>query len=114
LIGKNTVDSNSYFTFTNSPNAIPWYDEFDYIDLGNAIGSYKVSTYGGINIYWREFEKGYIYVNPTAYNVAGIALPQTCKQLTHDNLRTPVSEVAKTAAINLAAHRGTILAKYVS
>jgi hypothetical protein len=39
-----------------------------------------------VNIYSREFEKGYVYVNPTATNVASVDLPQASRQITHDNL----------------------------
>jgi Rne/Rng family ribonuclease len=61
-------------------------DEYDKIDLGRALGSYTVTTIGGVNIYSREFEKGYVYVNPTANNVASVTLPQASRQLTHGNL----------------------------
>jgi hypothetical protein len=110
-IGKNTVDNNSYFGFTNSYNAIRWYDEYDYIDLGQAMSKYKVTNYDGTKIYWREFEKGYVFVNPTNHDVSSVSLPQACKQLTHDNLKKDPGALAKISAISLKANRAAILLK---
>jgi len=64
LLGKNDVLGNAYFMFHGGDsdyNKIIWYDEYDKIDLGKALGSYAVTTIGGVNIYSREFEKGYVY-----------------------------------------------------
>jgi hypothetical protein len=110
-IGKNTVDDNSYFGFSESYNRVTWYDEVDHIDLGNAMGKYKVTNYNGTNIYWREFEKGYVYVNPTNTDVSSISLPETCKQLTHNNFRQDPDTLPNINTINLTAHRAAILLK---
>ena len=110
-IAKNTVDNNSYFGFSESYNNVKWYDEFDYIDLGSAISNYQITSYGENNIYWREFEEGYVYVNPTNYNVSSITLPETCKQLTHVNFKDDPATISDANAINLTSHRGTMLLK---
>jgi hypothetical protein len=111
LIGKNTVDSNSYFSFTNSYNTVPWYEELGRIDLGRPVGKYKTVAYGTSTIYWREFDKGYVYVNPTSHNVTSIALPETCKRLTHDSFKMSWAGIPDIISLSLAAHRGAILSK---
>lgn len=110
-LGKNTVDNNSYWGFSESYNKATWYDEFDYIDLGPALGKYKVTTYGGKNIYWREFERGYVYVNPTRYSVSAISLPKKCKQLTRNNFKKNPATLASINTINLKGHRAAFLLK---
>lgn len=113
-IGKNTVDNNSYWSFCDSRSKAVWFDEYDYINLGNAIGNYQVSNIGGNNIYYREFVDGYVYVNPTKNDVSNIALPETCKQLTHTNFKNDPDTISSTSTISLVSHRGTFLLKSVS
>ena len=110
-IGKNTFDNNSYFGYHISGSVVSWYDEFDGIDLGGTIGTYKVTNYNGNNIYWREFEKGYVFVNPTKYDVSFIALPETCKQLNHSNFKNNPDTLPDINTINIKAHRAAILLK---
>jgi len=110
-IGKNTIDNNCYWEFHISSNEVNWYDEFDYIDLGSALGKYKITNYNGKNIYWREFEKGYVYVNPTRYSVSAISLPKKCKQLTRDNFKKDPATLAGINTINLKGHRAAFLLK---
>jgi hypothetical protein len=110
-IGKNEVDNNSYFGFSESYNKVIWYDEFDHIDLGKAVGNYKVTNYNGNDIYWREFEEGYVYVNPTKNDVSSISLTETCKQLTHDNFKNDSATIPDVNTITLKSHRGTMLLK---
>src|SRR6266699_2224788 len=115
LLGKNDVLNNAYFMFTvtTNDNNIQWYNEYDHIDLGKALGAYTVATIGGVNVYSREFEKGYVYVNPTANNVASITLPQATQQLTHDNLLSPLSSIPSVTSIALNGHNAAILLKTV-
>ncbi|PYR28968.1 MAG: hypothetical protein DMF98_01315 [Acidobacteria bacterium] len=113
LIGKNDVLNNAYFSFHGGDsdyNKIIWYDEYDNIDLGKALGSYTVTTIAGVNIYSREFEKGYVYVNPTG-NVASVALPQAGRQLTHDNLLSPLASLPLVSSISLSGHSAGIVLK---
>ena len=110
-LGKNVVDNNSYFGFSEGYNTVTWYDEYDRIDLGNAVGGYSITNYGGKNIYWREFERGYVYVNPTNYSVSAISLPKKCKQLTHNNFKNDHSTLASINTINLKGHRAAFLLK---
>ncbi len=111
-LGKNTVDDNTYFSFNaRAYSYATYHDEYDHIDLGNAIGKYKIITISGNNIYYREFEKGYVYVNPTINDVSNIALPETCKQLTYDNFKDNPATISDTNTIDLVSHRGTFLLK---
>ena len=113
LLGKNDVLGNAYFMFhggNDDYSKIVWYDEYDKIDLGRALGSYTVTTIGGVNIYSREFEKGYVYVNPTG-NVASVALPQATRWLTHDNLLSALDSIPVVSAISLDGHNAAVLLK---
>ena len=115
LLGKNDVLNNDYFMFHGADgpnyNAILRYDEYDMIDLGKAVGPYSVTNIGGSNVYSREFDKGYVYVNPTPNDVSAVTLPQPCRQRTHENLYTPPSELPLVTAISLNAHTAAILLK---
>ncbi len=113
LLGKNDVLGNAYFMFHGGDsdyNKIIWYDEYDKIDLGKALSSYAVTTIGGVNIYSREFEKGYVYVNPTG-NVASVTLPQASRQLTHDNLLSVLDSIPIVSSISLSGHNAAVLLK---
>ena len=92
---------------------MPWYDELDSdkLNLGRAVGPYRIAPTSGHNIYTREFEKGYVFVNPTKADVATIRLPEPCKQFTHDNFQYDPATLADVSAIDLASHRGTMLLK---
>src|SRR6266513_1745375 len=113
LLAKNDV-LGTYFMFHGAENSnydqILRFDEYDKIDLGKALGSYTVRTIGGVNIYSREFEKGYVYVNPTA-NVASVALPQAGRQLTHDNLLSALDTLPLVSSVSLIGHSTAIVLK---
>ena len=113
LLGKNDQLNNTYFMFSGGSgyNNISWHDEYDKIDLGKAIGPYAATTIGSAKVYWREFEKGYVYVNPSAFNATSVSLPQASKRLTHDNLLSPPASVANVNAIALKSHDAAILLK---
>src|SRR2546423_2406941 len=113
LLGKNDVLGNAYFAFhggNDDYSKIAWYDEYDKIDLGKALSSYAVTTIGGVNIYSREFEKGYVYVNPTG-NVASVTLPQASRPLTHDNLLSTLTSLPLVSSISLSGHSAGIVLK---
>lgn len=112
LLAKHDFLNNAYFNFYGEGAAhdrIWWYDEFDRIDLGRALGPYALAVIEGTNVYWREFERGYVLVNPTPEDVATIALPQPCRQLSHDNLAAPPGDTV--TAIALGGHSAAILLK---
>ncbi|MCK4275191.1 MAG: hypothetical protein KAX78_01670, partial [Phycisphaerae bacterium] len=114
LIGRNDVRGNDVFYFSNKVEAyykLYWYDEYDRIDVGDAVGTYQVTNYGGRNIYWREFTEGYVYVNPTSGDVASIPLPGPCKQLSHATINDDPATFPDVTNISLASHRAAILLK---
>ena len=113
-LGKNDTRNNSYFSFirTGSYNSLNfYYDEYDYIDLGKAVSVYEISNIGGRNIYWREFENGYVYVNPTPYDVTSISLPEPCKQITHSNFKSDIDNLPTTSSFVLRSHRAAFFYK---
>ncbi|MEO8165627.1 MAG: putative glycoside hydrolase, partial [Betaproteobacteria bacterium] len=113
LLGKNDTLGNSYFMFNGGSgyNKIWWFDEYDKLDMGKALGAYTVQTVGGVNIYAREFEKGYVYVNPTANNVGSITIPQASRQITHANLQSALSSLPTVTTISLNGHNAAFLMK---
>jgi hypothetical protein len=72
LLGKNDTRGSGnldYFYFANGVDhyyKLYWYDEYERIDLGPATGDYVKTVYSSRNIYWREYQKGYVYVNRPA------------------------------------------------
>src|SRR6266853_4140279 len=117
LLSKNDVLNNAYFMFHGGDNAdyskILRYDEYDNIDLGKAVGPYAVKTVGTVNVYWREFEKGYVFVNPTGNVASSLALPQAGRQLTHDNLLSVLDSIPLVSSISLVGHSTAIVLKTV-
>lgn len=115
-LAKNSTDDNSFFGFSDYYNDIPWYDEYDSmdggnLDLGNPTGSYEVKVISGVNVYSREFQHGYVYVNPTPKNVSGISLPEICNELTHNNFKEDLETIPDKNSININAHRAVFLYK---
>ena len=113
LLSKNDDLGNAYFMFNGGSgyDRIWWYDEYDNIDLGKAIGPYRVTTVGSVNVYWREFERGYVYVNPTPNDVASVILPQASRQLTRDNMISLPDSMPSVNSIALNSHNAAILLK---
>jgi len=109
LLGKNTVDNNSYFSWHDNSKTVVWVDEFS-INLGNAVGNYQVTKYGAVNVYWREYQSGYVYVNLSDRDLSGINLPGPCRRVTHDNVLNPFED-SIIPTLDLPAHRGAILIK---
>jgi uncharacterized repeat protein (TIGR01451 family) len=141
LLGKNAQLNNAYFMFHCEPTSQQcdprpvWFDEYDKIDLGEPVGPYTVARVntineiGGsrqVNVYSREFARGYVYVTPSdpeiftndnwqTWNahqeVAAISLPQATKRLTHETLNTPIADLPTVSSIDLPNHHGAILLK---
>jgi len=123
LISKNNIFNNAYFAFygrSESADRIWWYDEYDKINLGKALEFYGWQTFNGVRVFSREFEKGYVYVNPIgctapdmSCNVASVPLPQPSRQLTHGNLNSPPSSIPVVNAISLDSHNAAFLLKTI-
>ncbi len=124
LLGRPDGPTTSFFFCNETP--IPgnktgayvkpyWFDEYDRINFGKAMGPYKKTTVGGANIFFREFETGYVYVNPTEdVDAAGIVLPEPCKQLTHETINDDPAGFADVTTIDLKSHHATFLVKSAS
>ena len=108
LLGKT---DNAYFYFATGPtyDRIWWYDEYDKIDLGAAVGPYAVTA--GPMVYRREFEKGYVYVNPTNIDVASVTLPQPCRPITHANILSDFNAITPVTTFALPRWNGAVLLK---
>jgi chitodextrinase len=113
LLGKNDQLGNAYFTFVDGGgyNKMLWFEEYDRLDLGRAMGAYRVTTIGGVNVYWREFEKGYVYVNPTATDVAALALPQPVRKLTRELLGEVLELLPIVTTLPLKGHHAAFVLK---
>ena len=110
LMGKNTVDNNSYFVFQEGGNTVVFQGELTpgAINLGNAVGNYVVTSIGGTNVYRRQYTNGYVYVNPTT-TAATVTLPQAGKPLNHANYTLALASIPDVTSISLPAHRGVIV-----
>ncbi len=119
LLGKQESPT-AYFYFGGEGgkgdyDTLYWFDEYDRIDLGKAMGKYQMTTVGGANVYFREFETGYVYVNPTEdVDAAGVALPEPCKQLSHETINDDPAGFADVEKIDLKPHHAAILVKSAS
>jgi len=114
LLGKDDQSSNAYFFFSGRDgygSVNWWFDEYERIDLGKATGPYKMAKHGAANVYWREFARGYVFVNPTEQDAQGIALPSPGKELTHENLRSNTETLPNITRLALQAHHGAVLLK---
>src|SRR5438477_39815 len=90
-------------------------DAYIVVDAFDLNPNYTVTTAetanGPANVYWREFERGYVYVNPSPNDVDSVTLPQASRQLTHDNLNSPRDSIPSVSAISLNSHHAAILLK---
>ena len=116
LLGKDDQLNNAYFFFSSKDGGGYgaknwWFEEYEQIDLGKAAGPYKIAAHGGANVYWREFAKGYVFVNPTEKDAVRILLPGPSKELSHDNFRNDPKTLPNIDTLDLPAHHGTVLLK---
>jgi len=113
-IGKNEEAQTRYLAFSEGDyNAIPWYDEYTLLNLGPAKGTYtNHTTASGAAIYSREFETGWIFVNPSdSENATAITLAAKGKVRTHENLHDDAASLPTVQAIDLQAHRAAFILK---
>src|SRR6266850_2497213 len=90
-------------------------DAYIVVDAFDVNPNYNVTTAvtanGPANVYWREFERGFVYVNPTLNDVASVPLPQASRQLTHDNLNSLPGTIPSVSEISLNSNNAAILLK---
>lgn len=110
LLGFDDVNRNAYMNFTLwGYSGYFWFDEFDpkYLHLGAALGDYKRSG----ELYCREFEDGFVVVNPGTSNVVGTPVPAPgLRVLNHSNFRS-AEEARAVSEFDLPSRRGVILLK---
>lgn len=87
-----------------------WFDELDpaFIHLGDPVGAYFTSG----NAYLREYDDGWVVVNPTTSVIASVAVPSgQARVINHSNYTNPSAEPLVTSYSNLGALRGVIFLK---
>lgn len=119
LLIKQDSPNNAYFYFdydrveppTCSYCQVAYFDEYDMINLGKALGSFAIVP--GTSVRWREFERGYVYVNPTTQTATVQLQPSctSCRERTHANLYTPSSQLPVVTSVQLNGHRAAIVLK---
>ncbi len=113
LVGKSDLN-NAYLMFNPGNNmnynSIVWFDEYDRIDLGQPVGGYAIAPRGAANVYWREYERGYVAVNPTPEDAGPFAFPQPVRPINHDNVLWQ-AWIAPVEAVWLNAHTAAIVLK---
>jgi hypothetical protein len=120
LLGKNDIDGNSYFVFYHYGNSgadavyLRYPDEND-LDIGKAVADYASQSVSAtdsstITIYKREYEKGWVFVNPNAKDSVSFTLPDIGKPIDHDTFQDPV-DIANTDTLAVPRHRGIVVLK---
>ena len=114
-LARRDEPNNSYFMFGSTGYKTAWwFDEYDKINLGKALGTYKTQAIAGTTIYYREFEQGYVLVNPTTTDIQSFQLPQSCVERTHNNLTTDASKLSVISTIAIPSHHGVICQKLLT
>jgi CubicO group peptidase (beta-lactamase class C family) len=99
-----------HFSFTGGGgNRLWWFPEYD-LDLGRAVSGYAAQTVGDAVVYLREFEQGFVVVNPSTADAAGVALSQPATVLTREILHE-TSPGPAVDTLDLQAHRAAFLRK---
>jgi hypothetical protein len=110
LLGYDDTARNAYMNFTVwNYSGYFWFDEFDprYLHLGKAAGEYRRAG----QIFYREFESGFVAVNPGTEDAKNVPTPTAnVRVLDHANFRG-AEHVPAVSRFDLAAHRGVILLK---
>jgi hypothetical protein len=111
LLGFDDVARNAYMNFTVwSYSGYYWFDEFDpkFLHLGRAKGEFHAAG----PVFLREFDDGFVVVNPGAKDAVDVAAPAArVRVLNHANFRAAES-VPEVSRFDLPAHRGAILLKH--
>jgi hypothetical protein len=114
LQGYDDVRQNAYMNFTVwGYSRFYWFDEFDpvFLHLGKAVGEMQRVQGKSGHIYMREFEDGWVAVNPTRTDVVGVHVPRgRAKIIRHDNLKE-TDQAPLVDSFDLPSHRGNVLLK---
>jgi hypothetical protein len=114
LQGYDDLRQNAYMNFTVwGYSRFYWLDEFDsqYLHLGKAVGGMQKVTGTVGHVYLREFEDGWVAVNPTRQDASGVLVPRgKARVLRHDTFKT-FDQVPQVEKFDLPGHRGVVLLK---
>lgn len=111
-----------YFGFErdDSDPGIPWYPEFDalnggHLDLGAAVGTFQTFAYNGNTLYYREFERGYVLVNPNNTVLSGIPVAaqfgEPMRRIRRADLDDPLTTIPTVSTVSLNKARAAIFRK---
>jgi hypothetical protein len=108
LMALNGEKTNGYMNFTVwGYTEYYWFDEFDpqYLHLGAPVGDY----YQAGSVYFREYEDGWVVVNPSTTDATNIAVPRgEARVLHHGNFKNP-ENASLVSSFNLKSHHGIVL-----
>jgi hypothetical protein len=114
LQGYDDLRQNAYMNFTVwGYSRFYWFDEFDpkYLHLGRAVGEMQQVNGESGSIYMREFDDGWVAVNPTRTDAIAVPVPRgSARIIDHDNLKK-TNQAPQVDAFDLASHRGVALLK---
>ena len=63
-------------------------DELDALDLGLPVGAYTQDYDGNDGLYAREYERAWVFVNPSLGDIADINRPEAWREITHGTINT--------------------------
>lgn len=134
-LAKKPGDLFAWTVGVNCYNSVGfWFDEYDAgdggnLDFGSALGSYTTIYVSNgsrsVPLYKREFEKGYVFLNPNTnasesyYALSNVAISNFgitdsfVKVINHDNVLTAFSSIAESTTISLGQKRAIFLHKPV-
>jgi len=118
LLEKNPDGAGSYFSikWNASFSMVDWFDEYDYLDLGDPVGNYYTKVVDGTTFYLRKFDSGYVVINPglddeTTIDYSDLGITETCREITHDNMDEADWDTISTSTqfATFKSHRAKIL-----
>jgi hypothetical protein len=110
LLALNQDQTNGYLGFTIWGYCeYHWLDEYDpqYLHLGNPVGTHFQEG----DLFFREYEDGWVVVNPTTKDTSDVAVPGgEARVLSHETFKNADGAPAVNR-FDLPAHRGVVLLK---
>ena len=119
LLARKKENNNAYFYF-RATNGDPtygytqWYDEYNIFNqLGEPVEDYHAVEGISPTIYERQFEYGYIYVNPNHYLASGahdvsVDLPEPAKRITQKEVNRKWKTLRDVTSFDLPANRAAV------
>ncbi len=114
LMGYDDVRQNAFMNFTVwGFSRFYWLDEFDpqFLHLGRAVGEMQKVAGAKGYAYVRQFEDGWVAVNPTRQDARAVPVPHgEARVLDHDSFRRPERQPLL-RTFDLPSQRGIVLLK---